>query len=135
LPAAPGPGTLLARFGGPSEAVALIRRVTATVRFSPVLGLRGNARLIEATGPFACDPDEIWRVDVVISQGNAVADGHTQGFCSGDLGMWHVLAVARGRDSFAAGPAEGCGRISTRAGGEITDSLEWCGEFLLEPTE
>jgi len=133
-------GTLVARFGGPSEAAARIRRVTDTfftgfTRFAEVLGLRRNTRLIEATGPFACDPNEIWRVEIVITQGDAVAKGHTQGFCSGNVGTWKVLAVARGPQAFGSGPAEGCGKLTTHAGSEITDSFEWCGEFVLEPAE
>ena len=137
-PPMPG-GTLVARFGGPSEAAALIRAFTQTgffgfTRFNPVGGLRANARLIEASGPFSCDPNEIWRVAVVVTQGDAVAKGKTQGFCSGNVGTWHALAVARGPNGFAAGPAQGCGRLSTHAGSETTDSFEWCDEFVLEST-
>ena len=139
-PATPGSGALVARFGWPSEAFARLRRIsvtsttTAFSRFSPVLGLHGDARIIEATGPFACDPGETWQVDIVISQGDAMADGHKQGTCSGELGTWTVTAEASGTSSFAAGPAEGCGTISTQADGTTTDSFEWCGDFLLEST-
>jgi len=139
-PAMRGPGALRARFGGPSEAVARLRMITATSspivfsRFSPVAGLQGNARMIEATGPFACDPGETWQVDVVISQGDAMADGHKEGTCSGALSTWRVTAEASSSTSFAAGPAQGCGTISTQAAGTTTDTFEWCDDFLLEST-
>ena len=45
------------------------------------------------------------------------------------------VAVARGPQAFGSGPAEGCGKLTTHAGSEITDSFEWCGEFVLEPAE
>ena len=98
-------------------------------------GLRPNSRTIEASGPFACDPNEIWRVEVTVTQGDAVAQGHTQGLCSGNVGTWKVRAPARGSESFTTGPAEGCGKLTTRVGGGITDSFEWCDQFVLEPSE
>lgn len=127
--------TLVARLTGPPAAEALIRRRMISDAFDPVLQLSGNARLIDASGPFACDPGEIWRVDVVITQGDARAEGHTQGFCSGEIGTWEALAVARGRASFGPGEAEACGRLITRAGGTVTDSDEWCNVITLEPAD
>ena len=158
LPAPPptsDPVTLVARFSGPSLAFARRPvRISDTVlfapKFDPVLPLGGNGRQIFASGPFSCEAGAKWRVDIEITQGSAVAAGHTQGQCSGQrvgevgadettrvilpgvvtVGTWRLLA--RSPDSFVPGPASGCGKFVVRVGSEVMDSHEWCADFTLE---
>ncbi|HEX2027877.1 MAG TPA: hypothetical protein VHF25_07735 [Nitriliruptorales bacterium] len=128
-------GTLRARFGsvlglGPAHAR---RKISIPYGFEDTLVLRDNRRLIEAVGPFGCETEDNarWRVDITVEQAHARAQGHTQGHCSGRVGQWEVLAVARGPVTFDAGPAEGCGVLLVLVGGTVTDSVSWCDEFQL----
>jgi hypothetical protein len=125
---------LVARFLAPNlgPESAYARRIISPEFASP-LELAANSRQIFATGPLGCDPGEKWRVDVVITQGDATAAGHTQGHCSGRIGAWQVRAVARGPASFQAGRATGCATFLTRKGGNVTDTFHWCQDLLLQP--
>jgi hypothetical protein len=128
-----GPGWI----GGPSVALARLfisdtRRILVFSLFEPAPVIENDGRQLVATGPFACEPGAIWRVDVEITQDDVVAEGHTQGFCSGNTGMWEVQAVARGPETFFPGPASGCGRLVVIVAGRVTDSQDWCSDFTLE---
>jgi len=128
------PAPRVAWLVGPPPAFALRRTVCdhpGCGGFSRAHELKGNNREIFATGLFTCNAGPIWRVDIEITQGNAVAEGHDEGVCSGELGTWEAPAVALGPASFAPGPASGCGRFILRVGGEVTSTFEWCDDFTL----
>jgi hypothetical protein len=112
--------------GGLRIAPALIRMRIISPAFS-TWDLRANKRLVDVTGSLACDPGEMFRVDVQIVQWSTGAHGvgHTQGFCTGDVQQWHAIVAARGPASFMPGAADVIAVALTRAGGEITDTHVW----------
>jgi hypothetical protein len=125
-------GGLVARFLasslGPEAAYA--RRIISPEFDSP-LEISANTRQILATGPLGCETGDKWIVSVVITQGDATAEGRTQGHCSGRIGHWEVQAVARGPASFEPGPAHGCATFVTRKG-NAAESFDWCQDLVLE---
>lgn len=112
---------------------AVLRRRTITPEFDPPLELRAG-RVVFARGGIACDPGEVYRVDVELTQGEAHATGRTAGRCTGDAQTWQAVVVARGGATFAAGPAHACAVATTRRQG-ITDSHEWCADPVLAPAD
>lgn len=128
------PGTtLILDLGGTDRSVPiepiLLRRRTITPEFDPPLDLRAG-RVVIARGPVACDPGEIYFIDLVLTQGSSRAVGRTAGSCTGDAQQWTVYAVVRGPGTFTEGPARACAVATTRRLG-ITDRFEWCADPVL----
>lgn len=119
-----------------AEAAPLLRATRAiSIPFgiaSPVQ-LSDNGRHIFIEGHGGCAADQMVRVHVTVTQSTtgALARGHTQEFCTGDLQHWTIKAVARGPARFVAGPAEACGVARTRFRGKRTDTFQWCRDITL----
>lgn len=107
----------------------VIRRRTITPEFDPPLDLRAG-RVVIARGPIACDPGEVYFIDLVLTQGGSRAAGRTAGRCTGEAQQWTVYAAVRGRGTFTEGPAHACAVATTRRVG-ITDRFEWCADPVL----
>jgi hypothetical protein len=108
--------------------LALIRRRTITPEFDPPLELLAG-RLVFARGFIACDPGEVFVVDVTLTQDEASGSGRTAGRCSGETQVWTAIVVTRSGE-FVEGPAEACAQATTRRAG-VTDTFEWCGSPTL----
>ena len=107
----------------------LIRRRTITPEFDPPLAVRAG-RVVYARGFVACDPGEIYRVEVTVEQGETVGEGRAVGRCTGEVQVWTAVAVARDGATFESGPSSACAEATTRRTG-ITDTFAWCGTPLL----
>lgn len=117
--------------GGPVSAPierAVIRRRTITPEFDPPLEVRAG-RVVFARGFIACDPGEIFRVEVTVDQGDTTGEGRTVGRCTGEVQVWTAVVVARG-GTFESGPSTACAVATSRRLG-ITDTFEWCGTPVL----
>ncbi|HSM56288.1 MAG TPA: hypothetical protein VK879_09050 [Candidatus Sulfomarinibacteraceae bacterium] len=92
------------------------------------LALGSNRRLVEVRGHIACEEGEQLRIDVTVTQGatGAVARGHTQDVCTGDIQVWTARVVARGPVASVTGAAEACAVAQTRSRGHVTDAYSWC---------
>ena len=113
----------------PFEPVVLRRR-TITPEFDPPLDVSAVGRLVHARGFLACDPGEIFRVEVTVEQGDTEGHGRTVGRCTGEEQLWEAVVVAREGGSFVSGPSSACAVATTRRVG-ITDTFEWCGTPVL----
>ncbi len=107
----------------------VIRRRTITPEFDPPLEVRAG-RVVFARGFLACDPGEIYRVEVTVEQGDASGEGRTVGRCTGDEQVWTAVVVARSGPTFESGPSSACAVATTRRIG-VTDTFEWCGTPVL----
>ena len=103
---------------------AVIRRRTITPEFDPPLDLLVG-RVVFARGFIACDPGEIFVVNVELTQDGATGQGRTAGRCTGETQVWTAVVVTRSGE-FVEGPAQACAEATTRRLG-ITDRFEWCG--------
>ena len=112
----------------------IIRRFISPDIASP-LTLRTNDRLIAVRGGIACTRGEQFRVNVVVTQGTtgAYAEGHGQGFCTGEKQVFTLLAVARGSTRFAPGLARAEAFAATLAHGTVTDTHSWWRNVVLVP--
>ena len=130
---APAANTLAFDFDGTDRSVPiepiLLRRRTITPEFDPPLDLRAG-RVVIARGPVACDPGEVYFIDLVLTQDGSEAVGRTAGRCTGEAQQWTVYAVVRGPETFTEGPAHACAVATTRRVG-ITDRFEWCADPVL----
>jgi hypothetical protein len=108
---------------------ALIRRRTITPEFDPPLDVRAG-RVIFARGFVACDPGEVFTIEVEVTQGDATAHGRTAGRCTGEVQEWTAPAVARRGATFSPGPAHACATATTRRAG-VTDTFQWCADPVL----
>ncbi len=124
-----GPGDSVETQPGPE---LIIRRFISPDIASP-LTLRSNDRLIEVRGGIACTEGEQYRVRVVVTQSatGAYAEGHTQGWCTGDKQTFTLLAVAHGSRRFAAGAARVEAFAATLSHGTVTDTHSWWRTVLL----
>lgn len=117
--------------GGPVTAPiepAVLRRRTITPEFDPPLEVRAG-RVVFARGFVACDPGEIFRVEVTLEQGDTTGQGRTVGRCTGEVQVWTAVVVARG-GTFESGPSTACAVATSRRIG-VTDTFEWCGTPVL----
>jgi hypothetical protein len=105
---------------------AIIRRRTITPEFDPPLDLVAG-RVVFARGFIACDPGEVFVVNVVVTQDGSTGQGRTAGVCTGETQVWTAVVPARSRAGFEEGPAEACAVATTRRRG-ITDTFQWCGQ-------
>jgi hypothetical protein len=132
-PADPPERTLTFSFDGQGVTAAVepavIRRRTITPEFDPPLDVRAG-RVVFARGFVACDPGEVFVVEVELTQGDAQAQGRTAGRCTGEVQEWTAPAVARRGATFSAGPAHACATATTRRGG-VTDTFQWCADPVL----
>lgn len=131
-PAPTGPTLSFTFDGGPVEVPvepALLRRRTITPEFNPPLDVRAN-RVVFARGFVACDPGEIFRVDVTVEQDGTTGSGRTVGRCTGEVQEWTAVVVAEGGETYSSGPSTACGVATTRRTG-VTDRFEWCGTPVL----
>lgn len=115
-------------FAGPVEPI-LLRRRTITPEFDPPLEVRAN-RVVFARGFVACDPGEIFRVNVTVEQGTTTGHGVAIGRCTGEAQVWTAVVVARRGGTYESGPSTACAVATTRRLG-ITDTFEWCGTPVL----
>jgi hypothetical protein len=130
-PAGQGSGDLFFSFEeqSPEMSPIIIRRRTITPEFDPPLDVRAG-RIVFARGSLACDPGEIFTVEVVITQDGSTARGRTAGRCTGEIQQWIAPAAVRGGGELVEGPAHACAVATTRRGG-ITDTHEWCADPVL----
>jgi hypothetical protein len=132
-PADPPDGTLTFTFEGQEVTApvepALLRRRTITPEFDPPLDVRAG-RVVFARGFVACDPGEVFVVEVVVTQGDARAEGRTAGRCTGEVQEWTAPTVARRGATFSPGPAHACATATTRRVG-VTDTFQWCADPVL----
>ena len=112
---------------------AVLRRRTITPEFDPPLDVVAG-RIVFARGFVACDPGEVFTVNVEVTQDGASGTGRTAGVCTGETQVWTAIVVERSGGEFVAGPAEACAVATTRRLG-ITDTFEWCGTPELTPTD
>jgi hypothetical protein len=108
---------------------AAIRRRTISPEFDPPLALRAG-RVVFARGSIACDPGEVFRVDVVITQDGVEGTGRGVGRCTGEVQQWTATVAARGGGAFMPGPADACATATTRFPG-VTDTHTWCATPVL----
>jgi hypothetical protein len=107
----------------------LLRRRTITPEFNPPLEVRAD-RVVFARGSVACDPGEIFRVNVTVEQGTTTGRGVTVGRCTGEVQEWTAVVVARRGGTYQSGPSTACAVATTLRRG-VTDTFEWCGTPLL----
>jgi hypothetical protein len=103
----------------------IIRRRTITPEFDPPLEVRAG-RVVFARGFVACDPGEIYRVEVTVEQDDATGEGRTAGRCTGDVQEWTAVVTAGSGATFESGPSSACAVATSRRTG-VTDTFEWCG--------
>ena len=86
-----------------------------------------QGRRIVVTGPLQCDRGETaWlRVTVTQRSTGAVAEGHTQIACTGDIQPWQVQAPAQSNESFQEGAATAVAIARTTDRGAATDAHQW----------
>ena len=113
----------------PATSPIVLRRRTITPEFDPPLNVRAG-RVVFARGSLACDPGEIFTVEVEVTQDGTTAVGRTVGRCTGEIQRWVAPAVVRGGGQLVAGPAHACAVATTRLAG-ITDTHEWCADPVL----
>ncbi len=106
----------------------VIRRRTITPEFDPPLAVRAG-RVVYARGFLACDPGEVFRVDVTVRQGETEGEGRTAGRCNGEVQAWTAVVTARD-GTFESGPSSACAVATSRRTG-VTDRFEWCGTPVL----
>ncbi len=127
----PGPTLGFTLDGGPVPVPVdpiVLRRRTITPEFDPPLAVRAG-RVVYARGFVACDPGEIFTVDVTVEQGGVSGTGRTAGRCTGDVQVWTAPVVAR-VGTFESGPSSACAVATTRRN-RITDTFQWCGTPVL----
>jgi uncharacterized protein (DUF433 family) len=123
--------------GQPGSGLDLILRNVYSPDIASPLVLRPNDRLVEVRGGIACTVGERYRVRVVVSQNTtgALAEGHTQGFCTGANQIFTLLAVARGSTKFETGTARAEAFAITFLHGQPTDRHTWWRDVSLERDE
>jgi hypothetical protein len=145
---------LFASLVGPSAALARIRILRISDTFgssiftfpaftaSPELDARG--REVVVRGHITCDPGDLFRIRVTVSQlatdelDGAVGEGTTQGFCTGEIFQaWVAKAKAHASTVFdEEGAWKVCAVAITQGKGPINDAFQWCKDFpLLEEEE
>jgi hypothetical protein len=68
-----------------------------------------------------------------LTQGRAVAAGHTQVECSGDgVEGWQLQAVVKGAAPFQPGLVQACGHAGTFVKGTFGVDIDWCAEAGLQ---
>jgi hypothetical protein len=101
----PLPPALAALLPEVPTSYAIISRPFYSPEIHSLVTLRPNGRLLDVSGPSQCSAGARFRIDVTVTQAEtgAVAEGHTQGFCTGQPQTWAITAVTRGRDEFVLG--------------------------------
>ncbi|HXH13645.1 MAG TPA: hypothetical protein VNP04_28215 [Alphaproteobacteria bacterium] len=133
---------LVASLVGPDIALARLFTRVISPEFEPPLELEAQGRLVTTVGHIACTEGELFRIQVTVTQlaaetdgesDGALAEGSTQGFCTGDVQTWTVEARARASTVFDLGPVRACALATTQGGGPINDAFQWCADVVLVP--
>jgi hypothetical protein len=95
--------------------------------------LRDTGLDVLAKGHGGCAVGQIVTVDVEITQtaSAALATAQTEAVCTGELQYWSATVAVDGTDRFRPGLARACGVATTRDGGAVTDTFEWCRDVTL----
>lgn len=114
------------------------RRISIPFGFETPLPVLSEGRDVVASGHGGCTADEQVTVAITITQSasGAVATGELAQTCSGELQTWYFRVTADTPDSFTNAAAEACGLATTRDGGYVTGTFDWCKDVelvLLEP--
>ena len=138
---------LFASLVSPSIALARIRTVVISNSIprltfpgiSPFLELdaRGHEAIVQ--GHITCDPGELFRIDVKVSQlateesDGALAEGRTRGVCTGEIEqVWIARAKTQASTVLQAGEGRACAAATTQGRGPINDAYQWCKDVVLE---
>jgi hypothetical protein len=108
-------------------------RISIPYGFDTPLPVLAEGRDVIASGHGGCTADEQVTVAVTITQSTsgAIATGQTQQTCTGELQTWSVRVTANTTATLATAPGEACGLASTREGGYVTDTYDWCKDVDL----
>jgi hypothetical protein len=108
-------------------------RISIPFGFQTPLPALHAGRDVLASGHGGCTADELVTVVVTVTQSSsgAVATGEHQWTCTGELQTWSLLVAANTSASFSSAAGQACGLATTRSGGYVTDSFDWCKDVDL----
>lgn len=120
-------------------ALVVVVLVTALVAQPALAVIRSNTidpeatrgphgRIVQVSGPIACDVGERLLITVGVSQESSGAwgTGLTLVKCTGELQQWSVKVLALSRAGFKPGQAQACAFGATSRNGTVTDTRQWC---------
>jgi hypothetical protein len=93
-----------------------------------------KGREVVVRGHITCDPGDLFRIRVTVSQlatdalDGAVGEGTTQDFCTGEIFQaWVVKAKAHSSTIFDEARAwKVCAVATTQGKGPLNDAFQWC---------
>lgn len=100
--------------------------------FDPEQRLADEEHLL-VTGPIRCTAGEVLELQVRVSQrqNTPLAQGRARLICTGAQQPFAVRAELRGYGDFRPGAITACALATTRSGGRITDTHQWCRDVTL----
>jgi hypothetical protein len=109
------------------------RRISIPFGFQTPLPVLADGRDVLASGHGGCTAEEQVTIAITITQSTsgAVATGEKVQTCTGELQLWDAAVSSDTTSSFTNGAAEACGLATTRNGGYVTDTFDWCRDVDL----
>lgn len=104
------------------------RRIITDPGINSPLVLSQNGRKVLVTGHFGCTSGEDYEIQTAVTQRatGALSRGRTQGRCSGRTEQFEAATWVYDEALFAAGTAQACAIMITRARNKVTDVFQWC---------
>lgn len=118
-------------FHGPS--IRATRRISVPFGFNRPLPLMAADFEVQTSGPGGCTAGEDATVAITITQSmsGVYGLGNWSGVCTGQLQIWNTVVTVQTTVPFLPGDALACGFATTKKGGIVTDTFEWCKQVTL----